>query len=129
MTKDEILALPLDELNELVAEKVMGEPKHQRGAWPGLFDYTDDISAAWRVQEKMAEKGYTMSLLHRRTCAQEVILGFPKGSTWYCDFRLYDDRFPPETTWVDIQPSAPEAICRAALLAVSGEGDLAHSLP
>lgn len=133
MTKDEILALPLDKLNELVAEKVVGECLHQHWDKNGQDhieclrcgqdrfyhqesqEFHRDIAAAWRVQEKMFEKGYALSLVHRKALGRE--------SVWYCDFRLHEmGTFPPETDWVDDQPSAPEAICRAALLAIEGKG-------
>jgi hypothetical protein len=109
MTKTEILALPPDKLHKLVAEKVMGEMPHRD--FPRLFDYSGNIEAAWRVQEKMAEKGYDMILRHTESYGD-------RGKYWWCC------EFEPVahlSYWVDAQPSAPEAICRAALLAVSSE--------
>jgi hypothetical protein len=99
MTREEILALPLDKLNELIAEKMMDEEIWQSSGW----DYCGDIKAAWRVEEKMVEKGYAMALDH-----------YPKGN-YYCHFQI--PALSVIKNWVDGQPSAPEAICRAALLA------------
>jgi len=42
---------------------------------------------------------------------------------WYCDFRLKDSNEPPKYEWVDHQMTAPNAICKAALLIKLGQGE------
>lgn len=119
MTKAEILALPNENLNTLAAGYILHECYHEHQDSAGKDhieclrcgqdrfyhqlsqDFTGDIVAAWRVEEFVACVGYAIHLYRRET-------------GWYCDFR---GPASPEVAWVENQPSAPEAICRAALLA------------
>jgi len=101
MTRDEILAMePGRELDALVAEKVMGWT-HYREEWGGVVPdsishYSTDISAAWEVVEKMGP--FTQ-------LTADIYNGI---TVWHCSFSVVDS--------VDAV-TAPEAICKAALLA------------
>lgn len=65
----------------------------------GLKNWSTDISAAWEVVEKMAQEWHNFNLgLHRRK--------------WHSGWNFID--------YVEDMNSAPEAICKAALLAVEG---------
>lgn len=144
MNKEEILAMEAGEdLDRLVAIEVMGEPmpeltpenalnlqlagspvKSPKGNWLCLCRYEEgdiptwrplpfstDISAAFLVVEAMMSlRGYNMSLLLH---SYEV---YPEPY-WYCDFRMRGSHAPPAYEWVDHQKAAPEAICKAALIA------------
>lgn len=134
MTKAEILALqPGRELDALVAEKVMGWPPigegepyrlHQHrggviangipqrfnsGVIPLTWQPSTDIAAAWQVVEAMrpeygfwidGDDGYIVEFQH----------GMP-GMTDYRHGRAF-------------APTAPEAICKAALLAKLESGEV-----
>jgi len=106
MTRDELLELkPGRELDALVAEKVMGYITHgqfreKNGVRVMIDRYSTDIAAAWEVVEMFS----------------------------YIDIHRYDDFFA--CAIYPIGNSAvmrargktmPEAICKAALLAVMGE--------
>ena len=133
MTKEEILAMnPSIQLGDLVAIEVMEwrregnrrEGNHwttSEGFWvkaeglDGWYPWRD-ISAAWRVVDRMFELGYAMSLLH---LSSEF---YPEY--WYCDFRPKDSNRPPEYEWVDHQPTAPVAISKAALLTIHSQNNV-----
>ena len=118
MTRDEVLAMkPGRELDALVAEKVMGWeyfPAQATGMFVRLGYFFDpvsgeahhhwspstDISAAWEVVEKMSEQ-WPQYQLAKIEDGWSVMWGFD-GYGW------------PEATG----KTAPEAICKAALLAV-----------
>lgn len=134
MTKAEILALqPGREFDALVAEKVMGLKREVRlrgeantvTAYKSLVDglhtrdevlrygsplpYSTDIAAAWQVVEAMrpeygfwidGDDGYIVEFQH----------GMP-GMTDYRHGRAF-------------APTAPEAICKAALLAKLESGEV-----
>ena len=130
MTRDEILNLEAGrEMDALIAEKVMGEKQpnyvhanlHMEypetstcGNWQcfNIFEHGDicewhpkqfstDISAAWEVVEMMGDKFDNVG----------------HGEEWYCVYR------PDEWGNIVYADSAPLAICRAALLAVTEEGE------
>jgi hypothetical protein len=105
LTRDEILAMePGRELDALVAEKVMGWTKVGENAWeapnikgyPLLPRYSTDIATAWEVVEKIAQKWHDFNI--GRHHGKWSIGWNYKGSV------------------VDLK-TAPEAICKAALLA------------
>ncbi|MCI3922455.1 hypothetical protein MO973_19670 [Paenibacillus sp. TRM 82003] len=117
MTRDEVLAMePGRELDALVARKVMGwmqawSPSGKCEAW---FEQQDDgsmrgihdlgwnpsksISATWEV----AEKFETIDVKRFVTDKGLWFCGITENNKWYRSFA----------------PTAPEAICKAALLAV-----------
>ena len=125
MNKDAVLTMePGRELDELVIEWVMGWEAVQPSVpendfeWldgkgkkfsAGLWNPSTDLAAAWRVVEKM------------RTC-------MPFSERVYLDIRVYPDRYqvlPHKeennkllNDCIVSTPSLPEAICKAALLAV-----------
>lgn len=133
MTKEEILAMEAGkELDTLVAQKVMGHPMpdfipedaldlYLAGA-PIHYDswtcvcyydegdvpkwvpdpYSGDISAAWQVVEKLIKKGYFLVLQYGL---------FQKG--WGCTI---SKQLPANNPVRNIE-TAPEAICKAALIA------------
>ena len=122
MNKEDILNMEAgEELDELIAEKVMGFiklpfpglPKFQKPTDDGVIPlyytpkYSTDISAAWEVVEK--------------------ILKMPSSVNIQCDFHsdgnyfaCYIHPYPRDETKLIMEhaPTAPLAICRAALLAV-----------
>lgn len=126
MDREEILAMgPGIELDVEIA-KLLGKPiyRNKQGRWlirsmmrsldKTPEPYSRDISPAWQVVEKMWELGYSVSLLSRE-CLDLKYLG---AESWYCDFRpKLSTTLPPEYAWVDHQNAAPEAICKAGLLA------------
>lgn len=65
----------------------------------------EDISAAWEVLEHLKNKG------------AEINIGFYEK--WDCDID-----YPIGCNWREVGETAPEAICKAALLAVLGEGEV-----
>lgn len=108
LTREEILAMePGDKLDEWVALKIMGfEKSNLRDGWVRVGAlatypkrYSKDISAAWEVLNKMIEKG------------AEVNVGFYEQ--WDCSID-----YPIDCNWRETAKTAPEAICKAALLAV-----------
>jgi hypothetical protein len=142
MTREEILAMPADrELDALVAEKVMGltgyefddthwycptckawvhpaqvtfHEVHERCQTPVVSDWCDeegnvmpeystDISAAWEVVEKIHEKRFLF----------DASLSVGAGYT----VRFYN-RDKETFHMAPYIPTAPEAICKAALIAV-----------
>ena len=115
MTKEEILAMKAGkELNIKVTEKVMGRRFTQdetfgdmeisEGMVYGyLQTYSEDISAAWQVMERM--KGYNPRI------------EFDSYSQkWEATFSVREANF---TCPVILANTAPEAICKAALLALA----------
>ncbi|WP_199614694.1 BC1872 family protein [Paenibacillus alkalitolerans] len=118
MNREEILAMkPGRELNTLIAEKVMGWKIQSYDDLPDVTPEPDwvsenvvfcsmsewepstDISAAWEVLEKSRKSG-------------EVSMWTDKNGKWACEigYWIYDDC-----------DNVPEAICKAALLAVMEE--------
>ena len=129
MTKEEILAMDAGkELDAVVDKEIFGgdgcvhdlywvDPEeyactkcHKQFCDPEPYSYSTDISAAWLVTWKMSQLGHNMSLL---LLCNEL---YPEPY-WYCDFRVRGSNAPPRYEWVDHQKSAPEVICKAALLA------------
>jgi len=109
-TREQILSMEASySLNELVAEKVMGiavTAKRRRFEYVHVPSYSRDISAAWEVVEKMKKDGWGFTLevwgddVGYRDDQYEATYGFQKG---------------PHKARCD---TAPEAICKSALLAV-----------
>lgn len=98
MTRDEILAMPAGrEMDVLVGRHVM-----DLVGPPDLYwEYSTDISAAWMVVEKFP------------FCSLDF-----DATTWRCELSDGDKIFIASS---DLRnPSAPLAICRAALLSVMG---------
>ena len=114
MTKDEILAMNAGrELNIRVAKHVMERgfahdetfgdmEKDSDGVYSYLQPYSEDISAAWQVMEKL--KSY-----------QPRVEFNIYSQKWEAAFSARDADFSYPTVSAD---TAPEAICKAALLAL-----------
>lgn len=88
------------ELDALIHDKVMGLEwciEH-----PELQPYSTDISAAWEVVEKLNHHGFLLSFLNTRS----------PGNRYLVEFRDKGD-------YVAAADTAPLAICRAALKALS----------
>jgi len=118
------------ELDALVAEKVMGwrkrYPNDPQLVWywadaTGLFERakqtwrpSTSIAAAWDVVERMRQLGWTVSLLNRNRKEDQT-------EFWYCDFRPHTAIVPQDSLWVDHIPTAPYAICLAALRVVGAD--------
>ncbi|GMA50155.1 hypothetical protein GCM10025857_15120 [Alicyclobacillus contaminans] len=90
------------ERDALVAEKVMGYTECGKEE---PIEYTTHISAAWDVVDRMQQLGWNMDLMNAYI-VPEI------GRQWGCDLR--DGR----NLVVGLGPTAPEAICLAALRAV-----------
>lgn len=124
MNRDEILAMtPGREMDALVAENVFGwrECRVNGNHWaygkPPDFDHPDDprvriedystdLSAVWEVVAELSEKrGYGFSL--------------GRAGIRYEPDRMWNVRVGTDE-WVEAN-TAPEAICKAALLAVCSE--------
>lgn len=117
MTREEILSMSAGkELDELVAEKVMGWErtgqcwKDERGNTRtieltsfGSFEPSTDITAAWEVVELIG-KDYGVEVYHEDGLSECAVGSLHK----------------PEIVRVEAL-TAPEAICKAALLAVMKE--------
>ena len=126
VTWDEIMALKGPNLNVAVAERVMGwlgRPKWFDGTpimlapvGEGKFTpmpvphYSEDLNASWQVVERMRDWGYGVNMGADRSAMSDA---------WAVDF--YG---PFETGCHYKVVAAPLAVaaCRAALLAVCGEG-------
>ena len=148
MTRDEIMALSGQKLNAAVAEQVFGKPRwksrpepqvegepcgttlehckaplgnHQR--WRDEMEkwerhqngkpvwYSKTMDYAWKVVERM----HAQHRLH-------LALNWT-GNMWRCSFRATSEFWhgaPPDDSFV-WESAAPQAICRAALLAVAQE--------
>lgn len=113
MTREEILKMEAGpEMDRLVAEKVMrfvfedlpltDEDKPEpRTFWIGPpMPYSTNIKAAWMVVEKMHDSGWFFSITRYSNCTDP----------WNAEFGSVLPRVHA--------PTAPLAICRAALLAV-----------
>ena len=104
MTRDEILAKSAGRyLDALIAERIF----HYYDV-PDHAHYSTNIADAWMVVEKMIEK-YEFALEFN---AEEFNL------EWWAVFFLDDEL---ESLFDAAAPNAPEAICKAALLAVMEE--------
>jgi len=130
MTRDEILNMPAGrEMDALVAEKVMGWIpkdnlywKDNEGSFAGWatefseysvkpFRPSTDIVAAWQVLEHLIATG-------EQRFEAPALFKYPLA--WLCVFYQKHEK-PGEMApaWIDANaPTAPLAICRAALLAV-----------
>lgn len=117
--KEEILAMEAGrKLDELVEQSIFGLVrgyrhdgsrcwKDERGipVQSEAKPYSTDISAAWQVVEKMKEEGHLLLL---------ELLGSVSGD-WHAEFGK--GYFPYVLDGQTKAKSAPEAICKAALLA------------
>ncbi|MNN89976.1 hypothetical protein D3C81_2078610 [compost metagenome] len=84
----------------------VGERSTEEEAWNDNHKFSNDISAAWEVVEKMKQNNWFFILSDNL---------FP--DKWEASF-FWD----PNQEMIDlISNSAPEAICKAALLAVLGK--------
>jgi len=118
MTKDEILAMkPGRELDTLVAEKIFGLEYMEcigcyidtNGNEQKIKRYSVEIAAAWEVVEKLkVKKLYPAFAIRDQTYNISI---WDKGGVELI------------TDWVRCK-TAPEAICKAALVAVSKVGDV-----
>ena len=99
MTKEEILAMKAGaELDYVVSQKVMGQGQEGLGFRTDYNNYSTDISAAWQIVEKLI-LGYVFNLYF-----DDV------GDCWVCELFGGQQEYRGYGT-------APEAICKAALLA------------
>ena len=108
------------ELDNLISERVMGLTekdfddiytnewrfKREGGHWFPSRHYSTEIFAAWEIVEKMREVSYFIRLADQGK---------------FIRVRFYNPDFLPveKPSWV-IAETAPEAICKAALLAKEG---------
>ncbi|CAH1054085.1 BC1872 family protein [Paenibacillus pseudetheri] len=114
LTREEILAMEIgNELDIEVAVTVMGRERDKfRSGWIRLGDlstypkqYSKDISAAWEVVTHLMND-------HKDVLVQGV--SFEKNRLFDCAIYEHED----ELAVTSMQSSAPEAICKCALLAV-----------
>jgi len=118
MTRDEILAMePGPELSILTAEHVLDKPRQKPGHGPCCTCQTcgyhhddcvcwlsENLEEAWEVVEKMVAVGHDVSI----TTALET-------GIWVVDVARYDKQ---GLNLARAYGLVPEAICKAALLAV-----------
>ena len=123
MTCDDILKMEAgDEINLLIAEKIFGdkvishnppmiwfgnpEDKKNGGfsSWCGC--YSTNIESAWNVVDKLRPEWYV-----------EI---FDEGDAWECHLMEHGKEEGGRVISVDA-PTAPLAICRAALLTITPE--------
>ena len=125
MTRDEILAMePGEELDRATAEYVLGRPFQKPGHEPCctcqvcghgfdecLCGLSEDIAAAWEVVEKIDAGSYRWRLASKH-CRS--------GHVWWT--ATLDKYLGAVNGWKEMVyapgDTAPEAICKAALLAV-----------
>lgn len=106
MTIEEILAMEAGrELDALIQNKVFGMQTYL--GFPG---YSTDISVAWQVVEEMINQQMVKFSLSRRTDI---------SSKWSAHFKEIAKHKPKQECqqWTAHANIAPEAICKAALLA------------
>lgn len=87
--------------------------------------YSTDIAAAWEVVERLASDGLYISLCdNRHGCYR---LNGDSVSGFWVEIVRHDaaDDYPTEHVRGLQAPTAPEAICRAALKAVRSKGKVA----
>jgi hypothetical protein len=117
MTREEILAMPAGrELDSLISEKIMGYVTHghfreKNGVRILVQPYSTDISAAWEVVEKIQGLRELNGCKVRLQVKILVIRGIYTVSI--IDYLNNDKCLGEETA-----NTAPEAICKAALIAV-----------
>jgi len=78
-------------------------------------EYSTDITAAWEVVEKMSSYDFDVSISLSSKLSSDDL------ERWYCDMTHGDDNAPWREDYKFIQvwaPTAPHAICLAALSAV-----------
>lgn len=101
LTRDEILSMQGRELDALVAEKVMGWT--YKTEFDKLFKPSESISAAWEVVERL------------KFMKNHIDVFTSKNGKWGVEVSKEDAVYVRE-----FAITAPEAICKAALLAVMG---------
>ena len=130
MTKDQILKMTKEELNEAVAKKVMGwRYTHVTDRWTDKksgkiqcfingWNPAEKIEDAWRVVLKMVDDGAAPALINddnnHWTLAFDGMQNVPMGDE-PCDIETCF--FVEKDLWHE-EPGV--AICRAALMAVEG---------
>ncbi|NTZ20912.1 hypothetical protein EXW96_26355 [Paenibacillus sp. JMULE4] len=118
MQAKEILAMePGREMDALVAEKVMGYTTHGQfrdkdGVRVMIDRYSTDISAAWEVVDKMSKTHFSEMAM---TELEDGAWG------WMARFILVLNEPYTVNGYRATAKTAPEAICKAALLAVMDE--------
>lgn len=99
LTREQILNMPAgSEMDSLITTHIFCVD----GFWHGIKPYSTNISAAWDVVEKLLQK-YSV-----------YIEG--KDNEWFCDIEPLDEHVCLEFNTT--APTAPLAICHAALLAI-----------
>ena len=123
LTPDTTLAMEAGpELDALVAERVMGWTRNDKGFWfkPGKRHnwnhdgldpppYSTDIAAAWEVVEKIKSLPAGIDILVRANCVAIDLHMFDMADGLVKDIEAGD------------ATTAPLAICRAALLTTLGD--------
>jgi len=129
MNKEQILSVkPGPELDRLVAERVMGwQYDLLRDAWAkadGSYAYAEvwkpstDIAAAWDVVQCLISKSFNVEVWNTVELDQDG----EWRTAWVVDVRSTQHG---ASTYRAQAPSAPLAICRAALLAVQSKEEAA----
>lgn len=107
MTRKEIQGLKGRELDVVVAREIFGW--HYGNYHTDLAKYSSDLPAAWEVVEKMMGRYIYINI---DTYHQKYIVEAVRQTSHIGDYKILSE--------VESE-SAPEAICKAALLAVLGE--------
>jgi len=140
MAKEEILAMEAGEkLDELIAERIFGARLLgvERVLWkddlgcvgekPFATKFSTDISAAWRVVEKICNWDVDDNMLILKGQAADLEPKDEEGKVgwWEAEINgtwgkvIAEGKTAPEATWGKViaeGKTAPEAICKAALL-------------
>jgi hypothetical protein len=129
MNREEILNMPAGrEMDKLIYDKILGYKSFysldgeliDEEIFAAVSNYSTDISAAWEVVEKMIKEGFEYDIeYHPNEYWPNEDKSRLEDIRWRADFCAY----PGTDMCHNIQaaPTAPLAICRAALLAVMEE--------
>lgn len=114
MTRDEILNMPAGtKMNQLIWWKIFDMyPTPPNNDIKLLPDYSGDMNVAWSVVEKL-EKSEPETLCNISRISEN---GQRDGLEWHCHLRCIGGN---GKYFYAIADTAPLAICRAALLAVT----------
>lgn len=106
MNRLEILSLePGPDMDNIIHKEIMKLEKGWNHAMLTLPLYSRDISSAWKVVDKMIDDGFML----------ELIIG-PDGYTMATFFFVSETTSPTNPNHQIVCDSAPEAICKSALL-------------
>lgn len=105
----------------LASLRFIGPPDLDKGPGSGFWSPSTDIAAAWEVVERLYEQEIELAGLSRqRRCGKNLDRLGEYGCRLDIPQHLWRDRFGPSGVH-EFSPTAPHAICLAALAAVRGK--------